>query len=88
MGGMKAVLALASRKASFDYDSFFRQFARVWSSQISYDYERYLFENDVHPLDYLRINVTLAQYDDFTETYDIQEGYGMFIPEGKRVKVW
>ena len=88
MGGMKAVLALASRKASFDYDSFFRQFARVWSSQISYDYERYLFENDVHPLDYLRINVTLAQYDEFTETYDIQEGDGMFIPEGKRVKVW
>ena len=67
---------------------FFRQFASVWSSQISYDMERYLFENDEHPLDYLRINVTLAQYDEFTKTYDIQEGDGMFIPEGKRVKVW
>ena len=88
MGGMKAVLELASRTENFDYDSFFRQFARVWSSQISYDYERYLFEYDVHPLDYLRINVTLAQYDEFTKTYDIHEGDGMFIPEGKRVKVW
>ena len=88
MGGMKAVLELASRKESFDYDTFFRQFARIWSSQISYDMERYLFENDEHPLDYLRINVTLAQYDEFTKTYDIQEGDGMFIPEGKRVKVW
>ena len=88
MGGMKAVLELASRKENFDYDRFFRQFARVWSGQVSYDYERYLFEADVHPLDYLRINVTLAQYDEFTETYGVQEGDGMFIPEGKRVKVW
>ncbi len=88
MGGMKAVLELASRKESFDYDTFFRQFARVWSSQVSYDTEKYLFDYDEHPLDYLRINVTLAQYDEFTETYGIQEGDGMFIPEGKRVKVW
>ena len=88
MGGMRAILELAARKQNFDYDSFFRQFARIWSSQVSYDYERYLFEHDVHPLDYLRINVTLAQYDEFTETYDIHEGDGMFIPEGKRVKVW
>ena len=88
MGGMKAVLELASRKANFDYDRFFRQFASVWSSQVSYDTEKYLFEYDEHPLDYLRINVTLAQYDEFTETYGIQEGDGMFIPEGKRVKVW
>ncbi|MBO5543255.1 MAG: M13 family metallopeptidase [Oscillospiraceae bacterium] len=88
MGGMKAVLELASRMENFDYDKFFRHFARVWSGQVSYDYERYLFDHDVHPLDYLRINVTLAQYDEFTETYDIQEGDGMFIPEGKRVKVW
>ena len=88
MGGMKAVLALASRKENFDYDRFFRQFARIWSSQISYDKEKYLFENDTHPLDYLRVNVTLAQYDEFTESYGVQEGDGMFIPEGKRVKVW
>ena len=88
MGGMKAVLELASRKENFDYDTFFRQFARVWSSQVSYDTEKYLFDYDEHPLDYLRINVTLAQYDEFTETYDIHEGDGMFIPEGKRVKVW
>ena len=88
MGGMKAVLALAARKDSFDYDRFFRQFARLWSSQISYDHEKYLFEYDEHPLDYLRINVTLAQYDEFVETYGVQEGDGMFIPEGKRVKVW
>ncbi|MBQ8076062.1 MAG: M13 family metallopeptidase [Oscillospiraceae bacterium] len=88
MGGMKAVLELASRKEQFDYDKFFRQFARVWSSQVSYDHERYMFEYDEHPLDYLRINVTLAQYDEFLNTYDIHEGDGMFIPEGKRVKVW
>ncbi|MCR5138476.1 MAG: M13 family metallopeptidase [Oscillospiraceae bacterium] len=88
MGGMRAVLELASRRENFDYDRFFRQFARVWSSQISYDKEKFLFEYDEHPLDYLRINVTLAQFDEFTSTYDVQEGDGMFIPEGKRVKVW
>lgn len=88
MGGMKAVLELASRKENFDYDTFFRQYAHVWSAQVSYDMERYLFENDEHPLNYLRINVTLAQYDEFTKAYGIQEGDGMFIPEGKRVKVW
>ena len=88
MGGMKAVLELAARKDHFDYDRFFHQFARLWSSQISYDHEKYLFEYDSHPLDYLRVNVTLAQYEEFLNTYGIQEGDGMFIPEGKRVKVW
>lgn len=88
MGGMRAVLELASRKENFDYDRFFRQVARVWAAQISYEKEEYFYEYDTHPLDYLRINVTLAQFDEFTRTYGIQEGDGMYIPEGKRVKVW
>ena len=88
MGGMRAVLELASRKENFDYDRFFRQVARVWAAQISYEKEAYFYEYDTHPLDYLRINVTLAQFDEFTRTYGIQEGDGMYIPEGKRVKVW
>ena len=43
---------------------------------------------DEHPFNYLRANVTLAQFDEFVETYNIQPGDGMYIPEDQRIKIW
>ena len=43
---------------------------------------------DTHPIAYLRANVTLQQYDEFIETYDIKEGDGMYIAPENRIAVW
>lgn len=88
MAGMKVMLSLASKETDFDHDKFFRQYASVWRSITSPEAEYDKLLKDQHPLNYLRTNVTLQQFDEFNETYDIKEGDGMYLaPEG-RVAVW
>jgi putative endopeptidase len=87
MGGMKACLYAASKKENFDYDKFFRHFASLWVVQRSTKKEN-AYMSDVHPLNYLRINVTLSQFDKFYETYGVREGDGMYVAPDKRISVW
>lgn len=87
MGGMKACLVMAKKRDDFDYDKFFRYNAKIWAEQIPKDYEKQ-YMGDVHPLSYLRINVTLSQFDEFNETYGVSEGDGMYVAPGKRIAVW
>ena len=37
---------------------------------------------------YMRINATLAQYDEFLDFYGIKEGDGMYIAPEDRVAIW
>ena len=37
---------------------------------------------------YLRVNVTLMQFDEFYETYKISSGNKMYMPKNKRIAVW
>ena len=88
MGGMKCLLAVAAQQENFDYDAFFRQFATVWRMQGLPAYLVTLVAQDTHPMRYLRINATLAQFDEFIEFYGIQPGDGMYIAPEDRVCVW
>lgn len=88
MGGMKCLLAVAAQQENFDYDAFFRQFATVWRTQGLPAYLVTLVAQDTHPMRYLRINATLAQFDEFIEFYGIQPGDGMYIAPEDRVCVW
>ncbi|MBR6905169.1 MAG: M13 family peptidase, partial [Bacteroidales bacterium] len=88
MGGMKCMLAIAAQKDDFDYDAFFRQYATLWRMQGSYPYLVTLVAQDTHPMRYLRINNTLAQFDEFVDFYGITEGDGMYIAPEARVAVW
>ena len=85
---MKCMLGIAAQKEDFDYDAFFRQFASVWRCKAPKDMLEMQMINDVHPMKYMRINATLAQYDDFLDFYGIKEGDGMYIAPEDRVAVW
>ena len=88
MGGIRVMLKLAEKIPDFDYDLFFKSCARTWiQTPYSLDYleER---TQDEHPYEYLRANVTLAQFEKFYEVYDIQPGDGMYIPEDERIAIW
>lgn len=87
MGGIKACLYAASKIENFDYDKFFRHYASLWAAQRSKEKEN-KYMTDEHPLNYLRVNVTLSQYDKFYETYGVQEGDGMYVDPDKRIAVW
>ena len=88
MAGVKCILALAAKKANFDYDAFFRQFARSWRQQLLPSEATRRVSIDTHPMNYMRVNATLAQFDEFIDFYGIQPGDGMFIAPEDRVAVW
>lgn len=88
MTGMKAILKIAESKKDFDYDKFFRAYATIWERINSYEFEYYCLTQDTHPLHFLRANVTLQQFDEFFDTYDIKEGDNMYLAPEDRIVVW
>ncbi len=88
MTSMKCLLYIAKQMEGFDYDTFFRQYAKLWRDQSTPEAVRETILMDVHPAHYLRINATLAQFDDFLNFYGITEGDGMYIAPEDRVAVW
>ena len=87
MGGVKCVLGIAKEREGFDYEEFFRSYAGLWKTKDNYSAEL-LMSEDTHPLAFLRTNITLQQFDEFLETFDIQEGDGMYLSPEERITVW
>lgn len=87
MGGIKAILYMAKKMPDFNYDEFFRGYAAVWRAKTTEENEL-LGMGDEHPLSYLRINITLQQYDEFLGTYDIKPDDGMYLEPERRINVW
>lgn len=88
MAGMKAMLRLAKTIPGFDYKMFFEAFATNWRGIYPVEFEQYLNYNDPHPKFYQRTNVTVQQFDEFYETYDIKPGDNMYLAPEERVLVW
>ena len=87
MAGMKVALRVASEKKNFDYDKFYRAFADLWLAKENLLAVQAGIENE-HPLNYLRINCTLQQYDEFLDFYGIKEGDNMYLAPEDRVNIW
>ena len=87
MGGMKSALTVAKSIPDFDYDLFFRSYAKLWRTHNTYMVEL-MSVSDEHPLGMLRTNVTVSQFDEFQKTYDIQPGDGMYVAAENRILVW
>ena len=88
MAGMKAMLKLAKTMSGFDYKKFFEAFATVWRGIYPLEMEQFLNYNDPHPKFYQRTNVTVQQFDEFNETYDIKPGDNMYLAPEERIWVW
>ena len=88
MAGMKAVLTLAAQEEDFRYEELFEAYATIWRRLNTREREFQFITQDPHPLHYLRTNVTLQQFDEFLETYEITEGDGMYLAPEDRVLVW
>ena len=88
MGGMSITLNIAQKQESFNYKKFFEAYSDMWKRQNSVMAERSNLTADPHPPVYLRVNVTLQQFDKFRDTYGIKKSDGMYLPESKRILVW
>ena len=87
MGGLKCMLLLAEKEPDFDYELFFKSYASLWRCKTDYINEMKSTE-DEHPLNFLRTNVTLQQFEKFYETFDIGPGDGMYLAPEDRIPVW
>ena len=84
--GMRLVLDLAKQEEHFDYDRFFRAYAKYY-----FCYEKGVSESGggTHPHDYVRINFSDQHMDEFYETYpSVTEGTPMYIPPEDRLLLW
>lgn len=86
--GVQAIMGLARTKEGFDYDEFFRSYAKSYACYSSYKRDLFILGDDNHPLSYLRTNVVVQQFDEFMETYDVKEGDGMYLAPEDRITIW
>lgn len=87
MGGVKCALSVGKKSPEFDLQKFFKAYAGVWRTKRSFAEEKSC-AGDEHPLEFLRTNVTLQQFEEFYEAFDIRPGDGMYLAPEKRVPVW
>ena len=87
MAAVKCILRIASEKEDFDYDKFFRAFADRYAC-VDTPVMATARLIDEHPMNYLRINATLQQYDEFLDFYGITEGDNMYLAPEDRVAIW
>ncbi|MBQ7560717.1 MAG: M13 family metallopeptidase [Synergistaceae bacterium] len=88
MAGVKAMLGIAAQHKDFNYDKFFRQYAKIWKLIETRERMDNVLKFDVHALPYIRVNAIIQQYPEFYGTYDIKPGDGMYLAPESRVAVW
>ena len=86
--GLKAAMMIGKDHSDFNYDLFFRTYAYSWRSLTNKASQMSSLKSDDHPLDFLRINYTLIQFDEFYETYGIKPGDGMYKDPANRILIW
>ncbi len=88
LGGVACALQIVDGLEDRDYEAFFGAFGYLWGEIITPEMRLYLLRADPHAPNYLRVDITVQQFQQFYDTYGIQEGDFMFVPEDERLKVW
>lgn len=59
-----------------------------WAENRTTEQIYYVASYDVHPVSYLRVNATVAQFQELYDAFDVKEGDGMYIAPEDRVNIW
>ena len=86
--GLRCALKMAEKEENFDYKKFFEFFSDMNSGATLYSSMLSQINTDPHPLNYLRVNVPVQQYEEFYKTYDVKEGDNMYLAPEKRLDLW
>ena len=88
LGGVACALEAAKQDDDFSARDFFINFATIWRMKARDEYMQMLASIDVHAPAKLRTNVTLPNFDDFHEEFDIKAGDPMWRAPENRVIIW
>ena len=88
LGGVACALEAAKQEADFSARDFFINFATIWRMKAREEFMQMLAAVDVHAPGKLRTNVTLTNFPEFHEEFDIAERDAMWRAPQDRVIIW
>lgn len=88
LGGVACALEAAKQDDDFSARDFFINFATIWRMKARPEYMQMLASIDVHAPGKLRTNVTLTNFDDFHEEFDVKASDPMWRAPEDRVIIW
>jgi len=88
LAAISCALEVAMKDPDFNAEEFFTAGAVWWKRILPRLYVDYFSLADVHSDNRIRSNLQLQNVDLFYETYDVQPGDGMYVPEFKRIRIW
>ena len=87
--GQQARLAYAAKQDDFDYKAFFENRAKMARCLRTPELEQQcILGADKHPSAYVDVNAPAQMFEEFYETYDVQEGDGMYLAPDARIALW
>ncbi|MBE5876232.1 MAG: M13 family metallopeptidase [Lachnospiraceae bacterium] len=87
LGAMACITKILEGDTAALSDAFI-QFAYIWASEETVEYQMYLLGSDTHAPNKVRVNAALSACDAFYEVYDIAETDGMYVAPEDRVGIW
>ena len=83
---MQAILEIVKNIPNFDYKLFFESYAKNSFYKTTENVINLNHQSDTHPPLYLRVNVTVQQFDEFYKTFNIKRKDGMFLKKEDRIE--
>ncbi len=87
LGALKAIEAVCDGDTEM-FEKAAENVARVWANKISQNSLQLLLSTDVHSPAKARVNVPLQMTDIFYDTFDVEEGDGMYVAPDERIGIW
>lgn len=87
-GGVGVTLEIMSTLDNADYQSYFKNWARIWCMKAKEEYIQLLLANDVHSPTAIRANMPPRNFKEWYEAFDVTENDQMYIAPENRISIW
>ncbi len=87
-GGVGVTLEIMSTLDNADYQSYFKNWARIWCMKAKEEYIQLLLANDVHSPTAIRANIPPRNFKEWYEAFDVTENDQMYIAPENRISIW
>lgn len=88
LGGVACALEAAQKEADFSARDYFINFATIWRMKAREEFMQMLAAVDVHAPGKLRTNITLTNFPEFHEEFEVTEADPMWRAPEDRVIIW
>jgi putative endopeptidase len=87
-GGLSVAMSMLEKLENPNYEGFFETWAKAWAEASTEEIMQLHLQSSLHSPGKFRVNLQLANFEQFYDTYGIKEGDGMYIAPEDRVSIW